>query len=412
MINLNISKDVFLPAYYPYLFDYTNRYEVYYGGRGSGKTFFIIQKLLLKGLKEKRQILLMQKRNNAVKDTVYKELLLAIDRFQLSPYFTFNRTEYRATCTINGTEFRCLGLDEPEKIKGYAGVSDVYLDEATAFTQDDFELIDGTLRSRIYKLPLQLICSFNPVSKLNWVYSYFGFATNTVPPQTFILKTTYLDNPRADIAQRMENLRLRNPTRYKIEALGEFATLDKLVYNNWTTAPVNPTSYSTLPLLVGLDFGFTNDPSALVASFVDEENKRLYIFREWGNVGKTNPELASIITSLGFAKSTIIADSAEEKSIEELRRLGIRRIRASVKGKDSIIHGIQRLQQYEIVVDPDCEKVIEELENYSWEKDKLTGEYTNKPVDMFNHYLDALRYSLQCLDANQLKVMDKSILGL
>ena len=115
---------------------------------------------------------------------------------------------------------------------------------------------------------------------------------------------------------------------------------------------------------------------------------------------------------MGFSKSTIIADSAEPKSIEEIKRLGISRIRPSLKGKDSIIHGIQKLQQYQIIVDPNCEGVITELENYSWKKDKQTGEYTNEPLDEFNHFLDALRYSLQCVGMGRLRTLDKSSLGI
>lgn len=411
-INLNISKSVFLPAYYPYLWDYSKRYNVYWGGRASGKTFFIIQKLLLKGLKEKRSILLMQKRTNAVKDTVWKELLLAIDRFQLTEFFEFNKSEYRATCNINGTEFRCLGLDEPEKIKGYANVSDVYLDEVTAFTVDDVELIDGTLRSKMYKLPLQMYFSFNPVSKANFVYKYFGFDTGIVPDNTFILHTTYLDNPKADSAARMEQLRLRNPQRYRIEALGEFVSLDKLVYTNWRKGECDPDIAKNLPLLVGLDWGYTNDPTALVASYLDEDNKVIYIFKEWGGTGKGNADIANAIKNLGFAKSTIIADSAEPKSLDELRKLGIMRIKASVKGADSILHGIQKLQQYELVIHPDCEQVITEVENYSWQRDRSSGEYINKPIDSWNHYLDALRYSLQSVGKGELRTISKSLIGL
>lgn len=412
-IKLNINKNVFLPVYYPYLFDYSYRYNCYYGGRSSGKTFFIVQKLLIKGLKEKRNILMMQKQTNKVKDSVWRELKQAISFFGLTKYFKFNESEFRAICTINGTQFRCLGLDEPEKIKGYADVSDVYLDEVTAFTEEDLELIDGTLRSKKYKFPLQMYFSFNPVSKANFVYTYFGFDTGITPKDTFILKTTYLDNDRIDsgFLTYLENLKIRNPQRWKIEALGDFVSLDKLVYNNWEIKTFDHTKIDG-KLLVGLDFGFVNDTSALVASLLDEPNKTIYVFREWGDTGKTNDELARVITSLGFAKSTIVADSAEQKSIEEIKRLGVQRIRASVKGPDSIIHGVQKLQQYKLIVHPSCLETINELENYAWQKDKKTGEYINKPQDLFNHYLDALRYSLQCAEGGGLKTFDKSLLGL
>jgi phage terminase large subunit len=387
---------------------------VYYGGRGSGKTIFVYQKLLLKGLKEKRTILLMRKTTANCKFSVWKELKEAVDRFQLNKYFTFYESDYSAVCNINGTVFKCTGLDVAEKIKGFSEVSDVLLEESTEFTLEDFELIDGTVRSVKYDLPLQIYCLFNPVSKANWVYTHFGFDTGIVPPDTFVLKTTYLDNPHLspDYIKRMENMRITNPTRWKIEALGDFVSLDRLVFHNWKSEEFNHAEIKG-DLLVGMDFGFVNDVSTILASVLDETNKRIYVFKEWGATNKTNDELAAIISSLGFSKSVIVADSAEQKSIEEIKRLGITRIKPCVKGADSIIHGIQKLQQYEIIIHPSCAELLVEMENYTWVKDKKTGEYINKPIDSFNHYIDALRYSLQCVDnSKKLKTLNKASLSL
>lgn len=413
-VNIEIKKSSFLPCYQPYIDDYSCRYNVQYGGRGSGKTRFIITKLLIKGLKEKRMILLMRKTTANCKFSVWKELKEAVARSGLTKYFTFYETDYSAICKINGTTFKCLGLDIAEKIKGFSEVSDVLLEEATEFTPEDVDLIDGTVRSTLYKLPLQIYFCFNPVSKANYVFKRFGFDTGIVPPNTFIQKTTYLDNPylSQDYIERMENMRLTNPARWKIEALGDFVSLDKLVYNNWR---IEEFEHSKIKgeLAIGLDFGFVNDPSALVASIVDSDNKRIYIFKEWGDTNKTNEELVNIIVALGFSKSTIIADCAEMKSIEEIKRKGVSRIKPCSKGKDSILHGIQKLQQYEIIVHPSCAGIICEFENYSWTKDVKTGEYINKPIDNFNHYLDSLRYSIQVVDNSQkLKTFNKAALSL
>ena len=408
---ININKERFLPCYRPYVEDYSHRYNVYYGGRGSGKTIFVMDKLLLKGLKEKRTILLMRKTTANCKFSVWKELKAAVDRFQLTKYFTFYESDYSAVCKLNGTIFKCLGLDIAEKIKGFSEISDVLLEEATEFTPEDIDLIDGTVRSIKYKLPLQLYFLFNPVSKANYVYKRFGFDTGIAPPNTFVLKTTYLDNPYVseDYIQRMEDMKRTNPTRWKIEALGDFVSLDKLVFSNYIVEEFNHAEIKG-ELIVGMDFGFINDVSTIVASVLDEANGRIYIFKEWGDIGKTNDELAKIISALGFSKSTIIADAAEMKSIEEIKRLGITRIKPCVKGPDSIIHGIQKLQNYEIVVHPNCQGIITEFENYSWQKDKHTGEYINKPIDDFNHYCDALRYSLQCVDnSRKLKTLNKNL---
>ena len=403
-----------MPCYRPYIEDYSSRYNVFYGGRGSGKTIFAFEKLLIKGLKEKRTILLMRKTTANCKFSVWKELKEAVNRFKLNKFFTFYESDYSAICKLNGTTFKCTGLDDPEKIKGFSEISDVLLEEATEFTPEDFELIDGTVRSIKYKYPLQIYLLFNPVSKANWVFKRFGFDTGITPPDTFILKTTYLDNPHlsTDYIQRMENMKLLNPTRWKIEALGEFVSLDKLIFNNYMVEEFNHEAIKG-ELLCGLDYGFINDISAFVASILDEENKRIYIFKEWGDTNKTNDELAKIISSLGFAKSVIVADSAEQKSIEEMRRKGITRIKPATKGADSIIHGIQKLQQYQIIVHPNCTGIITEFENYSWVKDKKTNEYINKPIDSFNHFIDALRYILQCIDdKKKIKTLDKSKFGL
>lgn len=408
-IILNIKDNVFLPCYRPYVEDYSCRYNVYYGGRGSGKTHFLLTKLLIKGLKEKRTILLMRKVYRKCKDSVWAELKAAMDRLKIRQYFDLYEGEYRAVCKLNGTVFKCEGLDEAEKIKGFSEVSDVLLEEATEFTLEDFELIDGTVRSVKYILPLQLYLSFNPVSKQNYVYSRFGFDTGITPPNTFILKTTYLDNPylSQDYLQRMELMKLTNPTRWKIEALGDFVSLDRLIFQNYKVEEFDLTTIKG-QLCVGLDFGFQADPSVIVASILNEENKTIHIFKEWQGQGKTNQELVQVITALGFAKSVIIADSAEQKSIEEIRRGGIARIRAAVKGPDSVRYGIQKLLNYTIIVHPACEGVITEFENYAWKKDKQTGEYTNQPIDSFNHFMDSLRYSIQVV-GNKLKTLSKDL---
>lgn len=410
-INLNISKQIFCPIYLPYLYDYSKRYNVYYGGRASGKTKFIMQKLLIKGLRERRTILLMRKQTTQLRDSVWKEMLQTISDFHLLDYFSINKTEFRITCNINGTEFKCLGLDEPEKIKGFADISDVFMDEVTGFNKEDVELIDGTLRSPKFKLPLQMYFSFNPISKANFVYTYFGFDTGIVPPNTFILKSTYLDNPflGANVAERYEALKQRDYQRWQIEALGDFVSLDRLVFQNVKVEEFNHADIKG-QLLCGLDYGFVNDISAFVASLLDEENKKLYVFKTWGDTNKTNQELANIIKAMGFGKSVIIADCAEQKSIEEMRREGIIKIKPSVKGADSIIHGIQKLQQYEIIVHPDCEGIITEFQNYAWQKDKQSGEYINKPIDAFNHYIDALRYSLQSAGTGKLVSLARNVL--
>ena len=365
----------------------------------------------MKACREKRKVLVIRKFGTTLKDSVFQLIIDTLKKWKIFSLCKVNLSTFTITLP-NESVFLFKGLDDSEKIKSITDITDIWCEEGTELSEDDFTQLD--LRLRASATNLQLFISFNPVSKANWVYKRW-FEPDAIYDKstTKILHTTYKDNkflPQSYV-KALEEKAKTNFTYYRIYALGEFASLDKLVYTNWRIENFNHADIVG-DLALGLDFGFVNDISALTASIIDEANKRIYIFREWGDTNKTNEELAAIITSLGFAKSVIIADCAEQKSIEELKRKGIARVRACSKGKDSILHGIQRLQQYEIIVHPSCEGVITEFENYSWMKDKKTNEYINKPIDTFNHYLDALRYSIQIKDNKQLKTMNKTAFGL
>ena len=390
MIRLNIARSLFNDAYFPYLFDYSNRYEVYYRGARSGKSVFITQKILCKACTSKRKVLIIRKYDTTLKDSVFQLFIDQLKKWKIYKFCKVNMSTYTITLP-NESVLLFKGLDDPEKIKSITDITDIWTEECSELSRDEFTQLDLRLRSQAGNL--QIFVSFNPVSKQNFVYQ--KWFVNGTPANTFILHTTYKDNkflPKEYIEALLEKQK-SNPTYYKIYALGEFCTLDKLVYYNWKVEDFDHTQIKG-KLLIGLDFGYTNDPTALVASVMTD--KKIYIFKAWVDTNKTNPQIAQVIKSLGFQKSTIICDSAEPKSIQELRQNGIYAARESTKGPDSIIHGIQRLWEYEIIVHPSCTETITEFENYAWQKDKTTGEYINKPIDMFNHCMDALRYSLQC----------------
>lgn len=391
----------------PYLYDYKHRYEVYYGGAGSGKSVFIAQKIILKALRDKRKVLIIRKTLNSQKDSCWRLILETLSDLEIRRLCKVRITDFTIELP-NGSALLFKGLDDAERIKSIVGITDIWIEEATELTEEDFDQLDLRLRARASDL--QMFVSFNPISKVNYVYRKWFADTAVVGEDTLIVKTTYKDNRflPEEYIKSLEKRIHTNPTYYKIYALGEFCSLDKLVYNNWRVENFEPPTDGKL--IVGLDFGFTNDPTAIVASIVKGDD--IFIFKEFTGTGKTNQQIAEIITSMGFAKSVIIADSAEPKSVAEIKRCGIQRIKESTKGKDSIIHGIQRLQGYNLIVHPSCENIITELENYSWIKDKTTGEYTNKPIDMFNHSLDALRYSLQALDQHKFTAISKDVLGL
>lgn len=411
MTNLKISKKIFNNAYYPYLTQYDKSLEIYYGGAGSGKSVFICQKLLIKALNDKRKVLVIRKIQASQKESCWRLFLETLEQFHILELCNVRVSDMTITLP-NKSTFIFKGLDDAEKIKSIVGITDIWMEEATEFLEEDYEQLK--LRMRAKKNDLQFFLSFNPVSRANWIYKRW-FAENKYD-DAFILKTTYKDNkflPEQYI-ESLEELIETSPIYYKIYVLGEFTSLNKLVYDNWKKEEIDldKLDKDELYTCCGLDFGFSLDPTAFVASYIDEKNKKIYIYKEIVVKGKTNPELAELLSYEGFSKAIIVADSAEPKSIEELRQEGIRRIRASKKGPDSIIHGIQKLQQYELIVDPSCIHVITELENYSWQKDK-SGEYIQRPIDDFNHCLDALRYSLQCIAAQRrITSFDKHILGL
>lgn len=395
-IKLNISPSkVFNRHIYDHLFDYDTFTEVHYGGASSGKSHGVFQKIVIKALKDwkkPRKILVLRKVGATVRDSVFADVQSTLSYFGILNMCKVNMSAFRIELP-NGAEFIFKGMDNPEKIKSIKGISDVVMEEASEFTLDDYTQLTLRLRDKAHKQK-QIYLMFNPVSKANWVYNAFFVKK---PKNTVVYQTTYKDNRFLDAVTRenIEELANRNEAYYKIYALGEFATLDKLVFPKYTKALLNKDDLRQITSYFGLDYGFINDPSAFMHVKIDDDRKRLYVVEEYVKKGLTNDKIAESITTLGYAKEQIRADSAEKKSNQELRNLGIGRVIDVKKGAGSVMQGIQYLLQYEWIVDERCVKTIEELENYTWKKDKATNEYINEPVDSYNHCLDAIRYAIQ-----------------
>ena len=386
-----LNANAFNEWIYDIIDDYSHRIEVFKGGAGSGKSFGASQKMLLKAMNNKRRVLVIRKIANTLKASIWQLFMDLLRDSGYLDYCRINRSDFEIELP-NGSIFLFKGLDDPEKIKSITGITDIIIEEATEITLEDFTQLNLRLRPRNVDNP-QIYLMFNPISKRNWVYEYF-FASEP-PENCLIINTTYKDNKflTKEYCDELENLQYRNPAYYRIYTLGEFATLDKLVFPIYTTKLISDEEIKSLPRWTGLDFGYVNDPSAIVSGYIDEKLKIIYVTSEYVKKGMLNDEIADKIIALGLSKDKIYGDSAEPKSIEEIKRRGVN-IEATVKGKDSIIHGIQWIQQYELVVDERCPKVIEELENYTWKKDKKTEEYINEPIDGFNHTIDAIRYGL------------------
>lgn len=381
--------------------DYTRFTEIHYGGASSGKSHGVVQKVVLKACKKwrkPRKVLFLRKVGRSIRDSIFADVVACLSDWNLLDRCKVNMTDFRITLP-NGAEFLFKGMDDPEKIKSIKGISDVVMEEATEFTLDDYTQLTLRLRDRGHKFR-QIFLMFNPVSKLNWVYKQF-FAEDVVndPKRVRIYHTSYKNNRFLDEENRktIEELQLRNPAYYRIYALGEFATLDKLVFPKYTKRRLDKNSDELRDLEsdFGLDFGYVNDPSAFIHLRVDEKNKKIYFLEEFTRKGLLNDQIAEQLVQLGYSKEIITADSSEKKSIAEIKNKGIRRIRAARKGPDSIRQGIQWLLQYDFIVDDRCVKLIEELENYTWKKDKKSNEYLNEPVDSYNHLIDAARYAVE-----------------
>lgn len=394
-IKIKNPSRVFNKHIYDKLTDYSTFTEIHYGGASSGKSHGVIQKVVFKSLqawKYPRKVLFLRKVGSSVYDSIFEDVKQCLEAWGLLGACKVNNSAYRIELP-NGAQFIFKGLDNPEKIKSIKGISDVVMEEASEFTLDDYTQL--TLRLRDKKHPnKQIYLMFNPVSKVNWVYNAFFVKK---PKNTVIYQTTYKDNRFLDevTKENIEELADRNEAYYKIYALGEFATLDKLVFPKYKKQLLDKEELKQFPSYFGLDYGFINDPSAFMHIKIDDENRRLYIVEEYVRKGLTNDKIAEAIKALGYSKEIIRADSAEKKSNQELRNLDIPRVIDVMKGPGSVMQGIQYILQYEIIVDERCVKTIEELENYTWKKDRATSEYINEPVDSYNHCLDAIRYAIQ-----------------
>lgn len=386
-----MAKIKILKCYQAITQDYDTRVTVLYGGAGSGKSYFGVQKTVLKALRYKRKVLVVRKVGATIRTSIWDlflEILVNINGVIKS----VNKSDMQIEL-VNGSIILFKGLDDAEKIKSVQGITDILIEEATELSLDDYTQLNLRLRS---KEPYnQITLMFNPVSKTNWVYKYFF--ENGAPDDCVIVHTTYKDNihlPKEYIDSIME-LEKRNPAYFRIYVLGEFATLDKLVFPIYEKRIISDEETASAWFWCGMDFGYTNDPTAITWGYYDTDTRTLYITGEYDQKGMTNDKIADVLISLGLQKEVIVADCAEPKSIAELRRFGIRRIKESVKGKDSIMSGIDAISRCKIVIDERCTHVIEEFENYTWQKDRSTGDYVNRPIDTFNHHIDSIRYGIQ-----------------
>lgn len=391
---------------YKEFWHWKGRYRVVKGSRASKKSKTTALWYITNLVKyPESNLLVVRKTYRTLKDSCYTELKWAIHRLGLDNFFDTKASPLEITYKPTGQKVYFRGLDDPLKVtsitvdKGY--LCWMWLEEAYEVnSESDFNMLDESIRGAIPEstgLFKQITITLNPWNEHHWIKKRFF---DTEDDQTLALTTNYLCNEFLDDADKkvFEFMKKNNPRRYRVAGLGEWGIVDGLIFENFEEKQFDIDEIRCqkgIKSVFGLDWGYTNDPTALFCGLIDTKNMLLYVFDEMYEKGMSNEKIAKKITKMGYAKERIRADSAEPKSIDRLYDLGIQRITKARKGKDSIINGIDFLQDYKIIVHPRCVNFITEITNYTWDEDSKTGRKLNKPIDDFNHLMDAMRYAIE-----------------
>lgn len=363
--------------------------------------------------------LVVRKTYRTLKDSCFTELKWAIHRLGVDAFWDIKESPLEMTYKPTGQKIYFRGLDDPLKVTSITVDQGclcwMWIEEAYEISsEDDFNILDESIRGAVPEgsgLFKQITLTFNPWNEHHWLKRRFF---DNPDDETLALTTNYLCNEWLDAADRkvFETMKKQNPRRYRVAGLGDWGIVDGLVYENWKEEAFEIISKAdfldldeaeqkaknyvfkeSVKSAFGLDFGYTNDPAALFVGFIDTKDKKIYVYDEMYAAGLSNERIADNVQSMGYGKERIIADSAEPKSIDQLKGLGLK-VKGAEKGKDSVNHGIQFIQDYEIIIHPRCVNFLTEISNYTWDKDKL-GNKLNRPIDDFNHLMDAMRYALE-----------------
>ena len=388
---------------YKDFWNFKGRYRVCKGSRGSKKSkttalFFIYSMMKYPGA----NLLVVRKVYRTLKDSCFTDLKWAINTLGVQDYWSVKESPLEIIYIPTGQKILFRGLDDPLKVTSITvetgNLCWAWIEEAYEINKEqDFNMLDesirGTVEEPLYK---QITLTFNPWNERHWLKKRFF----DVEDENIMAKTTnYMCNEWLDDSDKklFEDMKKNNPRRYQVAGLGNWGIVEGLVYENWEEKGFDVNEISKrrgVKSAFGLDFGYTNDPSAFFCGLIDVANKEIYVFDEIYKNAMKNRQIAEEIIRKGYGKERIVADSQEPKSIDELYDLGLKGIRKSRKGRDSINNGVQYIQDYKIIIHPRCVNFITEISNYMWDKDKFDNPI-NKPVDDFNHLMDAMRYALE-----------------
>lgn len=404
---ISLKTEVNLPEVvgkgYGTFWRWKGRYRVVKGSRSSKKSatasLWFIWALMAY---PEANLLVVRKTFRTLKDSCYAQLKWAIHRLGVDAFFICKESPLEITYLPTGQKIYFRGLDDPLKITSITtdtgALCFLWIEEAYEITSEAaFDTLDESIRGQLPPgLFKQITLTFNPWNEKHWLKRRFF---DNPDPDTLAITTSYLCNEFLDEADRcnFDRMRETNPRRYKVAGLGDWGIVEGLVYENWEEKVFDASEVSrrlNVQSAFGLDFGYTNDPSALFCGLVDTVAREIYVFDEMYKKGMTNEAIYQEVSRMGYSKERITADSAEPKSIVQLRGLGLPRIHAAKKGRDSVMNGIQLIQDYKIIVHPRCVNFLTEISNYTWDKDKFDNTI-NKPIDDFNHLMDAMRYAME-----------------
>lgn len=447
--SVTIDKRIFNDIYYQYLNDLT-RIQIFYGGAGSGKSVYKAQQAIVDVMKGERNYLIGRAVGRSIRKSVFNEVKKWIEQWGLEHLWDIRYTEPVMTC-VNGYQIIFTGLDDIEKVKSITPekgvITDIWLEEATECPPNTVKELSKRLRGGSEEIRKRIHLTFNPIIQDHWIYKdYFapiGWADDQEVHQDerlLIRRTWYIHNKFLTSEDIREFENEGDKYYYDVYSLGLWGSLGNVIFTNWEVQDLSEMKDQFTNHRNGLDFGFSNDPAAILCSHYDRKKKTIYIYAEGYEVGLTNDLLADeikkligdwVVDEVRLAEVTkdlkegegleveeiprkcvgtqpIVADSAEPKSIKELRIYNID-CHGAVKGKDSVMHGIQWLQQQKIIVDVKCVNTQNELRQFKWKEDKY-GNPIRQPMDFNNHLISALRYAYE-KDMSYISINTKIIYG-